>query len=51
MIFLEAPDPSISYNLICKLKSVQLIEVRIILYFEKFCVADLDKIRRDLYGP
>ena len=27
MNFLEAPDPSISYNLIGKLKSVQLIEV------------------------
>ena len=27
--FFEAPDPSISYNLICELKSVQLIEVRI----------------------
>ena len=27
--FLEAPDPSISYNLICELKSVQLIDVKV----------------------
>ena len=52
--FFEAPDPSISYNLICELKSVQLIEVRIFVIKSKVVakhVSDLDKVRRDLYRP
>ena len=54
--FLEAPDPSISYNLICELKSVQLIDVKseIIIFLKAkwfVLLSDLDKVRRDLYGP
>ena len=51
MNFLEAPDPSISYNLIGRLKSVQLIEVKINFYLNFYRVADLEKIRWNLYGP
>ena len=50
--FFEAPDPSISYNLIGELKSVQLIEVKYLLFKAKVWfvfVSDLDKVRRDLY--